>query len=161
MKWCVPLLLSSFVWCNKSLTEVNNQSNSFPLSPFVIQIWTECSQSFNAGGLGHGSSIEEAFSSLEAYFWGVSFKSKHFFTSSNGLSEVSFTSKVNGIKPIFDQQGYRLNLGWNIFLKIMMWKMSIQYSVLDSSPPPLEHESSPVTIKPGLPPNLMIMIAHI
>ena len=33
-----------------------------------------------------------------------------------------------------------------------VWKMSIQYKVLDLSPRPSEHESPPITTRPGFPP---------
>ena len=51
----------------------------------AVNRWPRKRQILSRQRFSRGS-IQKLFSSLEALFWGVSFKSKHFFTSSNGLA---------------------------------------------------------------------------
>ena len=84
----------------------------------------------------------ESLSNHEALAWTAIVYNKHTFFK-NGLTPASFSFIFNLFRQTTE------------FYNKSMWKnvMSIQYMAPGFEPRPLEHESSPLTTRPGLPPN--------
>ena len=67
----------------------------------------------------------------------------------------SFLFSMGQRRPLFRLFLVFSNKHYNFYNK-SMWKMSIQYTVPGFEPTTLEHESSPITTRPGLPPRIYL-----